>query len=178
MKKTFAALALSLFSTAALANTGDINFVGSITPGGTCPITIVEPGNGGVELSRIVVGSHHPEYFTTPGTKSRLVPFALRVDPGTCTIKSGESGYVTFKPIYGQQGTNLYGLAPAGAGGLGLAIQDKSFTNLAPDAESAAYALDDTKPTEMIFYAAYESSAVPVTPGDAYTRVVYEVEIR
>ena len=47
MKHTLIALAMGLASTAAFANTGNINFHGTITPGGTCPIEVVMPGTGG-----------------------------------------------------------------------------------------------------------------------------------
>ncbi|WP_336335717.1 fimbrial protein [Pseudomonas putida] len=178
MKRTLIALAMGLSSTAAFANTGNINFHGTITPGGTCPIEVVEPGTGGSILPRVVVGSYHPSYFDAVGTQTRHVPFALRVTPSACTINPGEDGYVTFSALYGPEGTDLYSLRPAGARGLALAIQDKSLTNLAPEKESVAYELDSTKPTDMLFYALYEATAVPVTEGDAASEVTFTVEIK
>ncbi|KIY39753.1 hypothetical protein TZ03_15540 [Pseudomonas sp. 10-1B] len=179
MKRTLIALAMGLSSTAAFANTGKIYFQGTITPGGTCPIELVEPGTGGAILPRVVVGSYHPSYFDTIGKQTRHIPFALRVTPGNgCTINPGEEGYVTFTALYGPEGTNLYSLRPAGARGLALAIQDKSLTNLAPEQESAAYALDDTKPTDMLFYAMYQSTAATVTEGDAASEVTFLVDIK
>lgn len=178
MKKLLLTLGLGLASSAAFANP-PINFHGTITAGGTCPITIVDPGSGGVVLPRVVVGSFHPEFFTTAGTKTPAVSFALRVDPSTCTISPGDQGYVTFDANYGPVGTNLYGLRPGGeASNLGLAIMDKSRANLAPGTESAAYPLDDTKPTDMLFLASYESTATGVTPGHAQSEVVFTVDIR
>ena len=182
MKRTLIALAMALSSTAAFANTGNINFHGTITPGGTCPIEVVEPGTGGGILPRVVVGSYHPSYFDTIGKQTRHIPFALRITPsgpgGPCTINPGEEGYVTFSAVYGPAGTNLYALRPTGARGLALAIQDKSLTNLAPGQESAAYALDETKPTDMMFYAMYESTAANVTEGDAASEVTFLVDIK
>ncbi|MFJ4066540.1 fimbrial protein [Pseudomonas sp. NPDC089996] len=179
MKRTIIALAMGLASTATFANTGNINFHGTITPGGTCPIEVVEPGTGGGILPRVVVGSYHPSYFETIGKRTRHIPFALRVTPdGSCTINPSEEGYVTFSAIYGPEGTDLYSLRPGGASGLALAIQDKSLTNLAPDQESAAYALDTTKPTDMLFYAMYQSTAANVTEGDAASEVTFSVEIK
>ena len=179
MKRTLVALAMGLASTAAFANTGNINFHGTITPGGTCPIEVVEPGTGGGILPRVVVGSYHPSYFETVGKQTRHIPFALRVTPGgTCTINPGEEGYVTFSALYGPEGTDLYALRPGGARGVALAIQDRSLTNLAPDSESAAYALDDTKPTDMLFYAMYQSTAATVTEGDAASEVTFTVDIK
>ncbi|MEX5343654.1 fimbrial protein [Pseudomonas sp. I2] len=179
MKKTLAALALGLASSAAVANTGNINFHGTVTPGGTCPIEIVEPGSGGTILPRVVIGNFHPSYFDTVGKRTPHIPFALRVTPGAgCTINPGEQGYVTFSPLHGPSGTDLYALRPGGAEGLALAIQDKSRTNLAPDAESAGYALDDTKPTDMLFYAMYQATNATVTPGYAAADVTFLVDIK
>ncbi|MFV3405052.1 fimbrial protein [Pseudomonas sp. NY15463] len=179
MKRTLIALAMGLSSTAAFANTGTINFHGTITPGGTCPIEVVEPGTGGGILPRVTVGSYHPSYFDKVGKQTRHVPFALRVTPGAgCTINPGEQGYVTFSALYGPEGADLYSLRPSGARGLALAIQDKSLTNLAPDKESAAYSLDDTKPTDMLFYAMYQSTAATVTEGDAASEVTFLVDIK
>lgn len=181
MKKTFVALALGLISNAAMANTGNIHFAGSITAGGTCPIEIVRPGTGGGQLPVVDVGSFHPEQFPTAGTKTVRIPFAMRITPGgSCTIGPNESGYVTFSALYGAHPDNatLYGLDFGGAGNLGLAIMDKSGTNLAPDTESVAYALDENKPTEMVFFASYQSTKDAVTPGDARSQVTYFVDIR
>ncbi|HDS1735565.1 type 1 fimbrial protein [Pseudomonas sp. BP8] len=179
MKKTLTAFALCMLSNAALANTGNINFAGSITPGGTCPIEIVEPGTGGTVLPRVVVGSYHPEFFTAAGIKTRAIPFAMRVTPGTgCTIPAGGKATVTFAAIYGIQGTDLYALRPGGARNLALAIQDSSFSNLAPGKASAEYALNDAAPTEMIFYAMYQSLTNAVSPGDAHSEVSFLVDIK
>lgn len=178
MKRTLAALAMGLASTAAFANTGNINFHGTITPGGTCPIEVVEPGTGGGILPRVVVGSYHPSYFDSIGKQTRHIPFALRVDPATCTISSGDEAHVTFTALYGPEGTDLYALRPGGARGVALAIQDKSLTNLAPDNESVAYALDDSKPTDMLFYAMYQSTAATVIEGDAASEVTFTVDIK
>ncbi|MDT8921973.1 MULTISPECIES: fimbrial protein [Pseudomonas] len=177
MKRTLIALAMSLASTAAFANTGNINFHGTITPGGTCPIEVVEPGTGG-GLPRVVIGSYHPSFFDKVGKQTRPIPFALRLSPGTCTIAAGEQGYVTFSAIYGPEGTDLYALRPGGTSGLALAIQDKSLTNLAPDKESVAYLLDVAKPTDMLFYAMYQSTAATVTEGDAASEVTFLVDIK
>lgn len=178
MKRTLAALAMGLASTAAFANTGNINFHGTITPGGTCPIEVVEPGTGGGILPRVVVGSYHPSYFDTIGKQTRHIPFALRVDPATCTINPGEQAYVTFAALYGPEGNDLYALRPGGARGVALAIQDKSLKNLAPDNESVAYALDTAKPTDMLFYAMYQSTAATVSEGDAASEVTFTVDIK
>lgn len=179
MKKTLAALALGLISNTALANSGNINFVGSITAGGTCPIEVVEPGSGGSVLPRVVVGSYHPEYFSTTGTTTREIPFAMRVTPvGGCTILPGQSGYVTFTPIYGPSGSDLYALRPGSARNLALALQDSSFSNLAPGTESVGYELDEVKPTEMLFYAMYQSTDTTVGTGDAQTEVTFTVDIK
>ncbi|MDR6714635.1 major type 1 subunit fimbrin (pilin) [Pseudomonas hunanensis] len=179
MNKTLTALALCMLSNAALANTGNINFAGSITPGGTCPIEIVEPGTGGTVLPRVVLGSYHPEYFTATGVKTREIPFAMRVTPGAgCTIPAGGKATVTFSAIYGAEGTNLYRLRPGAAKNLALAIQDSTLTNLAPGKASAEYTLDVTAPTEMLFYAMYQALDNKVEPGDAHTEVSFLVDIK
>ena len=181
MKRTLAALAMGLASTAAIANTDNIYFHGTITSGGTCPIEVVEPGTppGQGQLTRITLGNAHASFFDSVGKQTREVPFALRVTPGgTCTINPGEEGYVSFAANYGAEGTDLFKLRPGGARGVALAIQDRSLTNLAPDQESVPYALDAAKPTDMLFYARFQSTAAVVNEGFAETQAVFTVDIR
>ncbi|MFF5865752.1 fimbrial protein [Pseudomonas sp. NPDC012596] len=178
MKHTLIALAMGLASTAAFANTGNINFHGTITPGGTCPIEVVMPGTGGSILPQIGLGSYPPEYFgPTAGKQTTPRTFALRIDPDHCTINPATDAYVTFTGVYGTEGTNLYSLKPHGATGVALAIQDKSLTNLAPGRESAPYPLKTTEANELLFHAMYENTG-PVTDGDAASEVRFSVSIR
>ncbi|NTY91385.1 fimbrial protein [Pseudomonas putida] len=178
MKRTLIALAMGLASTAAFANTGNINFHGTITPGGTCPIEVVMPGTGGSILPQIGLGSYPPSYFgSTAGKQTPARTFALRIDPDQCTINPGTDAYVTFSAVYGPEGSNLYALKPYGAAGVALAIQDKSLSNLAPGRESVAYPLKATQPNEMLFHAMYESTGT-VTDGDAASEVRFSVDIR
>lgn len=178
MKHSLIALAMGLASTAAFANTGNINFHGTITPGGTCPIEVVMPGTGGSILPRIGLGSYPPSYFgPTEGKQTPPRTFALRIDPAHCTITPGEGAYVTFSAVYGPEGSDLYSLKPYGATGLALAIQDQSLTNLAPGRESMAYPLKATEPNELLFHAMYQSTG-RVTEGDAAAEVLFSVDIR
>ena len=177
MKKALLAIALGLSSNAVLAaDTGEILFAGSIKPGGTCPIDLVIPGTGGVPIPRVEVGNFRVDNFPKTGTKSTPIPFALRVTPGAgCTIGT-DDGYLTFTPGWPTGNTRLYGLEPNGAEGIALAILDRNLDNVEPGKESIAYPLDDTLPTDMKFYAQFESTSDTVTDGFANTRVEYSFE--
>lgn len=100
IKKTIAALALSLSAGAAMAETGIINFHGTVSTGGTCPIDVVTPG--GPALPRVHLGDFRTKDFTTVGQKTPAVHFGLRVTPdATCVIDPAHKAYVTFSPRFG-----------------------------------------------------------------------------
>ena len=179
MKKllTTAALAMSLSSTA-FANTGNIEFYGTITSG-TCSIEIVDPATGG-KLDRVSMGNVASGRFTAVGSESNLRPFAMRVTPDTGCDTSANKGYVTFKGRFGSTGTGgvLHALKAGGATNLGLAIKDNSNTLIPNGSESKAYDLDATNPTDMLFYAAYRATAIPVTAGAANTVVSFDFDLK
>ncbi|MFK0267442.1 fimbrial protein [Pseudomonas asiatica] len=179
MKKllTTAALAMSLSSTA-FANSGDIEFYGTITSG-TCSIEIVDPATGG-KMDRISMGNVANGRFTAIGSEGNLRPFAMRVTPGTGCDTSTNQGYVTFNGAFGSAGTGgeLHALEAGGATNLGLAIKDKTNTLIANGSESKPYDLDATNPTDMLFYAAYRATAIPVTAGAANTVVSFVFDLK
>lgn len=176
MKKTLLAIAFGLASSTAFADTGTITFAGSIKPGGTCPIDLVIPGTG-TSIPRLEMGSLRAEDFPATGSKSKLVRFALKVTPGAGCVVGTQDGYVTYKPVYDTAGTKLYGLDridPDAAKGIALAILDRAQNYVEPNKESIAYPLDDTLPSEMDFFAHYESTANTVEPGHANVLVEYQ----
>ncbi|MFI7838131.1 fimbrial protein [Pseudomonas asiatica] len=179
MKKllTTAALATSLSSTA-FANSGDIEFKGTITSG-TCSIEIIDPATGG-EMHSVSMGNVASGRFTAAGSESNLRPFAMRVTPGTGCDTSVNKGYVTFKGRFGSAGAggDLHALEAGGATNLGLAIKDNTNTLIANGSESKAYELDATNPTDMLFYAAYRATAIPVTAGAANTVIGFDFDLR
>ncbi|MNO06833.1 hypothetical protein D3C81_2287850 [compost metagenome] len=74
-------------------------------------------------------------------------------------------------------GTNLYGIRGGGATGLGLVIKDQARTKINPNAESKEYDLYETRPTDLMFYAAYESFAATVSEGLAEAEVSFVVNL-
>ncbi len=178
MRPIFALFALSLASGSAMANTGIINFEGTVTAGGTCPIDVVTPG--GPSKSLIYLGDFKDKDFTTIGQKTPLQRFGLRVDPTKCTVTSGQKAFVKFSANYGAGPADLYKLQ-SGVGyseGMALAILDKSSNALAPDTESVAYDLSDTQPTDMNFSTHLQTTDSTVTQGQVATSVNFVVDIR
>ena len=178
MKRIYAALALGLIGNTAFAST-IINFEGTVSAGGTCPIDVVTPG--GPLKPEIYLGDFRTDDFKNIGDQTGLVKFALRVDPSTCTIGSGQQGYVTYKANYGvdPSGT-MYGLQ-SGVGysnGLSLVIYDEDGTALLPSTESKGYPLSETLPTDMNFITRLQATASAVTEGHIKTSVNYLVDIR
>ncbi|AVH39774.1 type 1 fimbrial protein [Pseudomonas monteilii] len=178
MKKTFMLLALGIASNTAFAapETGQISFYGTVYAGGTCPIEVVNPG--GSVIPRVTLGNYTTKYFAAAGTATPEVAFALRVTPdATCTIPPNSTANVTFSPLHGPIGSDLYGIQRGSADGLGLAIKDRTHAKIAPGTASLDYDLYETAPTDMIFYANYESHLPTVKEGVAEAEVSFVVAL-
>ena len=179
MKRLLFPLALALASTtvSAATETGRIDFTGYIYAGGTCPIELVEPGMG--VLPSVSMGNFLPKHFPVVGTTSPEKAFALRITPdATCTPSA--TAKVTFEALHGKVGGDeLYGLrrGDGTASGLGVLIKDQNHNILKPDMESEEYDISPTQPTDMQFYAAYQSTDPIVTEGLAEARVNFSVEL-
>ena len=179
VKKHFVALAISLSSTAAMANTGIINFQGTVTTGGTCPIEVVHPGG---PSQPIHLGHFRTRDFTAADQNTAMVPFSLRITPdASCDIDPTTKAFVTVSPRFGADPTGrLYGLQ-SGVGytsNLALEILDRSSTPLPPDTESNAHDLDENLPTDMRFTARLKTTAANVPEGNIDTSVDFLVDIR
>lgn len=177
MKRILSLIALGLLSNSATANT-IINFEGTVSAGGTCPIDVVTPG--GPSLPKIYLGDFKSSDFTAIGQHTELVKFALRVDP-SCKNNSTDQGYVTYHPNYGVDPSGQLFQLVSGVGyssGMALAIFDGQGNPMNPGAESQAYPLSDTAPTDMNFGARLQTIAANVTEGHVKTSVNYMVEIR
>ena len=175
MKKTLSVLALSLCSSAAMATI--INFEGTVSGPGTCPIEVVTPG--GPSLPLINLGNYNTFNFNKVGQETAAKHFALRV-PATC-VTGTQSAFATFQAGYGADpvDADLYALKD-GLGystGLGLAINDLT-TRLAPGTESMGYEVKDTTDTDMVFSARLVTTAATVTEGQIDTNISFDVDIR
>lgn len=181
MKKILSILAITLTSSAAMADSGTMSFTGTVSPGGTCPIDVVTPGTG-VPMPLLNLGNYKTMDFTGEGLETPQIGFALRLTPGGgCLPGSSAVANVTFTPAYGQAGAggDLYGLQD-GIGyskGLGLKISDRTGALLAPDTPSMDYPLSATNPTEMVFSARLRQIAPAVTQGDIASTVTFVVAI-
>lgn len=178
MKRILALFALGLGCSSAMANTGVINFEGTVSPDGTCPIDIVTPG--GPSLPKIYLGDFKVSDFNASGQKTPMQRFALRIDPATCGITSPTVATVKFSPGYGADPSGkLYQLV-SGHGyseGMALAIYDKRGSMLAPDTASVAYDISDKVPTDMNFSTQLHTIANSVTDGHIGTNVSFTVDI-
>ncbi len=175
MKKTLSVLALGLCSSAAMASI--INFEGTVSGPGTCPIDVVTPG--GPSMPLINLGNYNTFNFDKVGQETSPKYFALRV-PATC-VTGTQNAHATFQAGHGADPTNpdLYALRD-GLGystGLGLAINDLA-TRLKPNTESMAYEVKDTGDTDMIFSARLVTTSATVTEGQIDTNISFNVDIR
>ncbi|KAF0251338.1 fimbrial protein [Pseudomonas putida] len=183
MKKTLLALALGITSSttfAATVSTGAIHFYGRIDSG-TCPIEIIDPVTGNPESgNRILMGNVDASQFKAADDEAAARAFGMRITPGSgCTVNTGDAASVTFTGAFGGAGTGgaLYALEPGGATNLALTLKDNKGTPIANGSASPSYPLDVTKPTTMLFSAAYKSTAAAVTAGAANTSVQFVVDI-
>jgi len=177
MKSKLIALPLGLFASligsSAFANS--VFFEGSITSE-TCPIEIVNPGDGSVD-NRVAMGDVPMGRFGgTAGTEVRGATFAVRVpDKGSCGVTE-DNANVTFNGDADGSG-DYFKVDPVvgAATGVSIAIRDSSNKSIAPGGTSVDYALNPTGPTDLKFDAYYRSTATVVTPGPASAHVRYSV---
>lgn len=174
MKRILALCALGLACSSAMANTGVINFEGTVTAGGTCPISIVNPG--GSPLPIINYGDFQAKDFDKAGLQTAKKRFALRIDPATCPAIPTDTT-VTFNANYPDPAGKLYGLQ-TGVGyseGFAIAIYDTSG-QVDPGTPSVSYTLDPTNPTEMIFNTNLHTTKA-VTEGTIASAVSFIVAV-
>lgn len=179
VKKHFVALAISLSSTAAMANTGIINFQGTVTTGGTCPIEVVHPGG---PSQPIHLGHFRSRDFTAADQNTAMVPFSLRITPdASCNIDPTKKAFVKFSPRFGADPSGKLYALQSGVGytsNLALEILDRSSTQLPPETESKAHDLDENLPTDMHFTARLKTTEDSVPEGRIDTSVDFLVDIR
>ena len=178
MKTLALAFGLAMASQLALANTGSINFYGQVHAG-TCPIVIIDPGTG-LPTSRVFMGDVNAAQFKQVDDEAANRAFGLRLTPGSgCILLPGAHASVTFTGGYGGAGASgtLYALEPGGAEGLALIVKDDLGKPVDNGIASKQYPLDDSKPTIMLFSAAYKAIDTQVTAGFANTDVQFRVDI-
>ncbi|RII76143.1 fimbrial protein [Pseudomonas monteilii] len=178
MKALALAFGLASVSQLALANNGSINFYGQVYAG-TCPIVIIDPETG-LPTSRIFMGNVNAAQFKQVDDEAADRTFGLRLTPGSgCILVPGAHASVTFTGSYGGAGASgtLYALEPGSAEGLALIIKDDLDKPVDNAIASKQYPLDDSKPTTMLFSAAYKAVDTQVTAGFANTDVQFRVDI-
>ncbi|HEK1692216.1 type 1 pili subunit FimI [Pseudomonas putida] len=178
MKPLVIAFGLAMASQQALANTGSVNFFGQVSSG-TCAIEIIDPSTG-LPTSRINMGNVNAAQFKQADDEAANRAFGLRLTPGRgCILLPGANASVTFTGSYGGAGASgtLFALEPGGATGLALIIKDNVGTPVDNGIASKPYPLHDSKPTDMLFTAAYKATATPVTAGFANSDVQFRVDI-
>ncbi|WP_241493124.1 fimbrial protein [Pseudomonas parafulva] len=178
MKPLVIAFALAMACQQALANSGSINFFGQVSSG-TCAIEVIDPSTG-LPASRIYMGTVRTAQFKQADDEAANRAFGLRLTPGGgCILLPGANARVTFTGNYGGAGASgtLYALEPGGATGLALIIKDNTGTPVDNGIASKQYPLYDTKPTDMLFSAAYKAIDRQVTAGFANSDVQFRVDI-
>jgi major type 1 subunit fimbrin (pilin)/fimbrial protein len=181
LKKSLLALSLGLAAgvagTSAFANTGTINFEGQITSG-SCPIEVVNPADNSIG-NQVKMGSVAASRFTATGQEHGGKSFALRVpDNSGCNITANSKASVKFNGTPDPSGS-YFALTPTpdAAKDVVIALKDRSGTPLVPGTSSPDYDLNDSGPTDLLFYATYRSTATTVTAGRASADVQFVVDI-
>lgn len=171
--------ALAMAATSAFATTGTINFEGKITSS-TCPIEVVNPGDGSVgNLVKMV--DVEATRFTAVNQDRGGKPFSLRLVPGAGCGLSAEApnkATVSFSGLADASGEFFAVRDTADAAkGVVIVIKDKSGSAVKNGAASVAYDLSETTPTDMQFDAFYRSIAAKVTAGTASADIAFVVSI-
>jgi type 1 fimbria pilin len=176
MKRTLAALALLAAATPALANTGTIHFLGQIN-GATCPIDIIDPITG-APASFINLGTFSNSYFTTAGDRTPQRPFALWIrDGAACGFSPGAEVDVVYNGLDGDNGRLYLPKTGVGtAGGVGIAIKDRTQADVEPGKASSQYPVNDTGETLLAFNASIVSTGT-VTPGSVDADIAFLVTL-
>ncbi|MBC3479737.1 fimbrial protein [Pseudomonas capeferrum] len=180
MKKSLLALSLGLLSATAMntafANTGIINFEGSITAD-TCPITIIDPGSGA--NNSVDMGSVPAASFTAANQERVGKRFNVVIpDRDECKGTNNEAN------VLFAGGTDLSGnffaikSGPDTADNIAIAIRDRNSNLLVPGTESANMSLAPSGETVIPFYAYYRSLGENVTAGEAKADVNFTVTIK
>ncbi|WP_435653113.1 fimbrial protein [Pseudomonas putida] len=176
MKRILTLFALGLSCSSVMANTGVIEFEGSVSTGGTCPIDVVTPGAGA--LPKISMGNFRIKDFTGVGDKTQLEKFALRIDNSICGLGADSTATVKFNANYGTDPSGTLYSLQSGRGysaGLALAIYDKNGTQIPPGTDSVEY--QNVEREDMNFSARLHTIAHPVTEGRIWTSVNFVVAI-
>jgi major type 1 subunit fimbrin (pilin) len=96
-------------------------------------------------------------------------------------IPSDSKAKVTFEPLHGIAGpdSDLYAVrrGDGTATGIAVAIKDDTNTKIVPLTESKEYDLYSTQPTDLKFFASYESTEKVVGDGLAEAEVNFKVEL-
>lgn len=169
-------LLTGLAGNTAFAKTGSIFLEGSITPE-TCPIEVVNPGDGGVN-DRVSMGDIPVGRFTGANIEVRGASFDIRIpDKATCAIDK-DNAFVKFDGDADTSG-DYFRVDPVAdaAKNVSIVIRDRTTASIKPGETSVDYPLNATGPTDLRFDAYYRSTGA-VTHGPASAKVSYTVDYR
>ena len=170
-------LLVALAGTSAFANTGTLNFTGSIIAN-TCPIEVVNPGSGAVG-NTVQLGAVSAADFTSTGDEAGGRGFQLRVTPGAgCDLVGNKNAEVTFRSV-NDNADPLYALNPIAGAATGVAVAIKDHTGKLVNNSEASdpIPLNENTPTLLQFPALYKATAATVTAGPANADVNFTVAI-
>lgn len=171
-------LVLGLTATSAMANTGTINFTGNITST-TCQIDVIDPITGNPGTGLVNMGTVSAKRFTAADQEVGGREFGLRLTPGTgCVIAPGTAAKVTFSGTPDTTG-NFFRFKPLGGSATNVvaALKDDLGGPVNNGTPSKDYPLNETTPTDMMFYVVYRSTAATVTAGATEADVRFSVDV-
>lgn len=172
-------LTLGLFGSSAFATSGNIDFEGMITSS-TCPIEIVNPGDGTIgNLVNMV--DVEASRFTAVNQDRGGKTFSLRLSPDAgCALDptNPNTATVTFRGLVDLTGDH-YAIKDSGdpAKGVVIVIKNKLGEIVKNGVESSPFDLSATSKTDMEFEAFYRSSSLPVSAGTASANIGFVVKI-
>ncbi|MFG0841002.1 fimbrial protein, partial [Pseudomonas sp. FYR_5] len=150
-------------------------FEGRITPE-TCPIEIVNPGDGNVS-DRVAMGEIPMGRFPAANVEVRGASFNIRVPDKTVCGISEDNAFVKFDGAADASGDYFsIGTSAGTAENISIVIRDSSKASIKPGGTSVDYPLNATGPTDLRFDAYYRSTASTVTHGLASAQVRYTVD--
>lgn len=175
MKRISLAVALMAASTAAMANTGTIQFKGKITDA-TCAIEVIDPISGS-NNNMIQLGNYATEYFTSAHIRTPARPFQLWIkDASKCGLSDGDKVSVTYTGLDGTAGDHFQIKQGVGAAGsIAVALRDRSG-DLKPDTPSVEYEITDGD-NRLNFSASMIATAAAVTAGYVDSDIQFVVNL-
>ncbi|WP_225774905.1 fimbrial protein [Pseudomonas sp. Marseille-Q5115] len=176
MKRISVAVAFMAAGTAAMANTGTIQFKGKITDA-TCAIEVIDPISGS-NNSMIQLGTYNKAYFTAANVRTPARPFQLWIkDASKCGLKDGDTVSVIYTGLDGAVGDYFQIKQGTGAAGsVAVALKDRNSGDIKPNTPTITYPITSGE-NRLNFSASMIATAATVTAGYVDSDIQFVVNL-